>query len=219
MKLTLFIAIIIFLRYLVPRLVDFGAPEKSRRKTEWEYRVSFAKLNQELYENADRQKKEELIYYYTHKIRQTDHYGTSSFAHMPKPLQVAYLINELVMEVNNGGYLQFFTNSTGRYTEETLEALRAIGATYNHELLLKAVQLLRKHGETHENLNERINSEELHKIMMTSDFYANEELMKEMYELDKKFYAYKEDISTLKMDYIEKHKNSLWKELEEKYSS
>ena len=114
MKLTIFIAIIIFLRYLVPRLVDFGAPEKSRRKTEWEYRVKFAKLNKELFENADNEKKEELIYYYTHKIRSTDHYGEASFANMPKPLQVAYLINTLESEVNNGGYLQFFTNSSGR---------------------------------------------------------------------------------------------------------
>ena len=31
------------------------------------------------------------------------------------------------MEVQNGGLLQFFTNSTGQYAEETLEALELVG--------------------------------------------------------------------------------------------
>jgi hypothetical protein len=214
MKLTIFIAIIIFLRYLVPRLVDFGAPEKSRRKTEWEYRVSFAKLNQELYENADREKKEELIYYYTHKIRQTDHYGETSFENMPKTLQVAYLINTLEAEANNGGYLQFFTNSSGRYTAETLEALEAIGAEHNQKLLLEAIQILKNHDETTKENNSK---SEMKNFISSFHFEGDEKLLEEMLLLDEKFYAYKEDISTLKLDYIEKHKNSLWKELEEKY--
>ena len=217
MKLTIFIAIIIFLRYLVPRLVDFGAPEKSRRKTEWEYRVKFAKLNKELFENADNEKKEELIYYYTHKIRSTDHYGEASFANMPKPLQVAYLINTLESEVNNGGYLQFFTNSSGRYTVETLGALEAVGAKHNHGLLQNAIEILRKHGEDTGNLNEKINGKNLHEFIDLKELYSNSDLQEEMYELDKEFYKNKEDLSTLKMNYIEKHKDNLWKELGEKY--
>lgn len=219
MKLTLFIAIIVFLRYLVPKLVDFGAPEKSQRKSEWELRVKFAKLNKELFEKSDPERKEELIYYYTHKIRQTDHYGVSSFANMPKLLRVVYLINNFESEINNGGYLQFFTNQSGRYTEETLEALEAIGAEYNHSLLLNAVQILRQHDETTDNLNTSTNGVDLNTFITQFHFYGDEKLSIEMQQLNEAFYEYKEDISKLKMDYFERNNDSLWGELEEKYGN
>ncbi|MBO0322925.1 DMP19 family protein [Muricauda sp. CAU 1633] len=212
MKLTIFIAIIIFLRYLVPRLVDFGAPERTERKSEWDYRVKFAKLNKEKFEKANQEEKEELLYYYTHKIRKAHNYSNASFRNMPKPLQVVWLINELETEVNNGGFSQFFFNSSGRYTEETLEALEAIGAKHNYQLLLNAVQTVTKS-------NERIKTGEINKLIESSDLYNHEKLEEKMYELDEKFYEYKEDFSTLKMNYIEKYKNDLWKELEEKYGS
>ncbi len=219
MKLTIFIAIIIFLRYLVPRLVEFGSPEKPRQKTEWDYRVKFAKLNKEKYEKATPEEKQELLYYFTNKLRQADNYSEASFRQMPKLLQVVWLINELEKEVNNGGYLQFFTNSSGRYVDETFEALDLIGANYNHQLLENAVNILLKHNESAEDLNERINSKTLYELIDLSEFYGNNELQDELYQLDKEFYKYKEDYSKLKMDYFENNAQTLWPELEAKYPS
>lgn len=217
MKLTLFIAIIIVLRYLVPRLVDFGASEKTERKSEWHYRVKFAKLNKEKFKDASPEEKEELLYYFTQKLRLADNYSEMSLRNMPKVLQIVYLINDLEMEVNNGGYLQFFTNSTGRFVDETLEALELIGATHNHQLLTKAVETLLKHNENTKDLNERINSKTLHELIDLSDFYGNTELQDKLNELDKAFYLYKEQLSQLKMDYFENNAHALWPELEEKY--
>lgn len=219
MKLTIFIAIIVVLRFLLPRLVDFGAPEKSEPKSEWHYRVKFAKLNKEKYNKATPEEKQELLYYFTNKLRQADNYSEASFRQMPRQLQVVWLINELEAEVNNGGYLQFFTSSSGRYVDETFEALDLIGATYNHQLLKNAMNILLKHNESAEDLNERINSKTLYELIDLSEFYGNNELQDELYQLDKEFYKYKEDYSKLKMDYFENNAQTLWRELEAKYPS
>ena len=186
---------------------------------DWNVRVKSAKFNEELFINANEEEKEDLIYYFTQKIRQRDNYGEASFQKMPEVLQVTYLINELETEVNNGGFLQFFTNSSGQYSLETLEALKVIGAEHNRGLLEKAFKILLEHNESPENLNEKINSKKLHESFNSSDFYENDELLEEMHKLDLEFYEYTEDISKLKMDFFEKSSSEFWEEIEEKYGS
>jgi len=196
---------------------------KSKKPTgivdEYNQKVNSAKLTKELFGNANNQEKEDLLYYFTQKIRQKDNYGDTSFSDMPETLKNVYLINELEAEVNNGGFLQFFTNSTGKYTNETIEALELITASYTKNLLKSAVEIMLKHNESTEKLNLKINSRELHKIFETSEIYDNEKMMDEMNKLDSKFYEYKEDISALKMNYFEQNTSGLWTQLKEKYGS
>jgi hypothetical protein len=52
--------------------------------------------------------------------------------------QVARLIGSLEAEVNNGGFDQFFYNSTGDNTVETIQALEAIGAVTMADILRRA---------------------------------------------------------------------------------
>jgi hypothetical protein len=56
-------------------------------------------------------------------------------------VQAAYCIHRLEAEVNNGGFHQFFLNSSGEYVRETLQALAAIGAVATHALLERAVAI------------------------------------------------------------------------------
>jgi hypothetical protein len=56
-------------------------------------------------------------------------------------VQVAYCIHKLESEVNNGGFHQFFLNSSGEYVPETLRALNAIGAVTTRDLLERAVAI------------------------------------------------------------------------------
>ncbi|MBA4745826.1 MAG: DMP19 family protein [Muricauda sp.] len=217
MKLTIFIAIIVLLRFLLPRLVDFGTPEKSDPKSEWHYRVKFAKLNKDKFEKATAEEKQELLYYFTHKLQQAGNYSEASFRNMPELLQVVWLINELEAEVNNGGYLQFFTNSSGRYADETLDALKLIGATYNHKFLKSAFQVLSKHSDPPNHLHDKINSKKLYQFIDFPKLHSNPELQNEMYEIDKKFYQSKENLSKLKMDYFEDNCHNLWTELEKNH--
>ncbi|MEC8832805.1 MAG: DUF4375 domain-containing protein, partial [Bacteroidota bacterium] len=95
------------------------------------------------------------------------------------------------------------------------EALDLIGATHNYQLLLNAVETLFKHNESTENLNKRISSKTLHKIIDVSEFYGNSELQNALNKLDQEFFKYKENLSKLKMEYFEKNKEQLWSELKE----
>ncbi len=51
------------------------------------------------------------------------------------PIEIVDLVVELEDEVNNGGFHQFFNNSSGDNTAETIQALEAIGATVVAEIL------------------------------------------------------------------------------------
>ena len=55
--------------------------------------------------------------------------------------QVAFLINRLHAEVVNGGFSQFFSNSSGDFTSETIRALETVGSTLSLGLLREAVAL------------------------------------------------------------------------------
>jgi hypothetical protein len=51
-------------------------------------------------------------------------------------------IEELDMEVNNGGFNQYFFNSSGQNCFETLRELRKLGKNKKAELLEKAIELV-----------------------------------------------------------------------------
>ncbi|MEC3907835.1 DMP19 family protein [Tamlana sp. 2201CG12-4] len=186
---------------------------------EWNQKVNSAKLTKESFNKASIEEKEDLIYYFTQKIRKKGNYGEASFSKMPKTLKTVYLINELESEVNNGGFLQFFTNSSGKHTNETIESLELIGANNTKNLLEKAVEIMLKHNESIKNLNRKINSRELYEIFETSEIYDNEVLMKELNDLDSKFYESTEPTQELKFKYFESNENGIWNELKEKYGS
>jgi hypothetical protein len=76
-----------------------------------------------------------------------------------------------------------------------------------------------KHNESTENLNRKINSRELYEIFETSEIYDNEDLMKELNDLDSKFYESTEPTQELQFKYFESNENGIWNELKEKYGS
>lgn len=52
--------------------------------------------------------------------------------------EVVALVDILEMEVNNGGFDQFFFNSSGDRTADTIEALEAIGAQHTASIVKSA---------------------------------------------------------------------------------
>lgn len=65
----------------------------------------------------------------------------SQFARLDPKTQVASCLHRLEAEVNNGGFHQFFSNSTGEYVRETIQALNDIGAVKTAELVQRAVAI------------------------------------------------------------------------------
>ena len=105
-------------------------------------------------------------------------------------------IMELEREVNNGGFYQYFFNSSGSYTIETIEALKIIGSKTFFDLLIKAKNIFP---------NEIVpkNNNERQKLI----FELTEKDKEIWNDLDSEFYKYEEDIYKLLLDYINENIN------------
>lgn len=62
-------------------------------------------------------------------------------AKLPRGIRVGYTLVVLISEIENGGFFQWFTNSSGTITHETLDDLRLIGATAHVQVVEKAISL------------------------------------------------------------------------------
>jgi hypothetical protein len=75
----------------------------------------------------------------------SDIYGQRAWSHGPAAINqfeapLAYL-RGFQLEVDNGGFWQFFYNSTGMFALETADALRLIGARESASFLARAIQI------------------------------------------------------------------------------
>jgi hypothetical protein len=68
----------------------------------------------------------------------------AALAELPQGMRYAWHISGIEFEIPNGGFNQFFFNTSGQYALDTLEALRAIGANEQAEILEKAIALFEK---------------------------------------------------------------------------
>jgi len=105
-------------------------------------------------------------------------------------------IGELENEVNNGGFDQYFFNSSGNNTIETINALEIIGSKIFLIILKKAVNKF-PNGIVPKDRNEQ------QKILL--EINENNEGLWD--ELNQEFYKYEEDIYTLLINYIENNIN------------
>ena len=103
-------------------------------------------------------------------------------------------IEELEREVNNGGFSQFFFNSSGDYTEELIQALKKIGST-------KFLKLVESAKAEFPNSYVPKDRKERQGILGSIEEKANPVWN----ALDSEFYKYEEDIYTLMLAYISKN--------------
>lgn len=102
---------------------------------------------------------------------------------------VAELIQNLEAEVNNGGFDQFFYNSSGDNTAETIEALEKIGAIRTTDIARRAAAKF-PHGMPPKSRLDR------QTILLQISPEANE-----FEELDEEFYGYSENLADLLKKY------------------
>ena len=114
-----------------------------------------------------------------------------------KSRQAIYMIWLLESEVNNGGYNQFYYNSSGQFYKFLPEALRLVGSK-------KFADLTEKANITFEKENEKITKHQDGTIEGFSESYEDNPLN----DFDTKFYElYKtENLLQIQVDYIRKHK-------------
>jgi hypothetical protein len=114
-----------------------------------------------------------------------------------KPRQAIYMIWLLEAEVNNGGYNQFYFNSSGQFYKHLPDALKLIGAN-------KFADLTKRANDTFERENPKITQHQDGTLEGFSKSYDDNPLNK----FDEEFYdLYKtENLQQIQVDFIRKHK-------------
>lgn len=100
-------------------------------------------------------------------------------------------IEELEREVNNGGFSQFFFNTSGDFTEETVQALKDIGSTKFLGLVESAVTQFPKSF---------VPRDQMERAEILEDI--EDEAGPIWDDLNIEFYKYEEDIYALMRNYI-----------------
>ena len=120
--------------------------------------------------------------------------ATDGIDKLSNPQKIFYHNQGLEKELNNGGFDQYFFNSSGKYAHETVFSLQAIGANITAQILQKAVDLF-PNKTVPKDRDERI--EAIRAIEgFATDIWE---------ELDQEFYEYREDLNLLNLTFIEKH--------------
>ena len=113
---------------------------------------------------------------------------------LTEPQRLFYLNQNLEREINNGGFNQYFINSSGDFAHQTIQSLNAIGAKITADILQKAIDQF-PDKQVPRDRDERIDAVE-----------QIEQMANEVWdELDQKFYEYKDDLNSLNLNYIKKH--------------
>jgi hypothetical protein len=121
-------------------------------------------------------------------------YDRDGFQALTGPEQVAYCVDALEREVNNGGFDQFFANSSGDTAQETVKALETIGARAAAGIVRRAIAMF-PDGEPAVDRDERADQLDA----------AGEERDGLWDSLDQEFYSYPDDLPALLRRYVEAH--------------
>lgn len=92
-------------------------------------------------------------------------------------------IRELEMEINNGGFNQYFFNSSGQNCFATLKELQKRGKIKTAKILEKAISLINPKNLSQEELIEKLKKREVEEL-------DDEKISLELEKLDNEFYKY-----------------------------
>jgi hypothetical protein len=106
--------------------------------------------------------------------------------------RIFYLNTQLEQEVNNGGFEQFFFNSSGDFANETLESLYAIGADETAKIYKKVLNAF--DCEIPKNRDER-------------EYLITESVGVVLSKCDEEFYEYPDNLNELNNQFIIKNKD------------
>lgn len=109
--------------------------------------------------------------------------------------RIFYVTQSLEMEVNNGGFSQFFYNSAGNFSCELVSAFTAIGADTTADICRRAIEAFGCDIPADRNEREEMLDE------MESD-----EIDEILEECDDAFYDYEDDLNTLNYNFVMKNK-------------
>lgn len=117
---------------------------------------------------------------------------------LSRPERVFQSVWELEAEVNNGGFKQYFWNSSGRYAPQASGALRNIGAVKIAAIVDDAIKAIGGDPPWRDDVQRR-----LHVDAMPQAAKAR------LSALDKQFFAYPENLTALLYAYVSRHRDQI----------
>ncbi len=116
------------------------------------------------------------------------------FNNLTETEKIIYCIERLEKEVNNGGFIQFFFNSTGDYWQETLDALQKIKADKTAGMFKSSLAVFRM---GHPYNDRSVRAREVADLSPDKKNFLS--------ELDQNFYQSEEQIGKLLLVYVADH--------------
>lgn len=123
-----------------------------------------------------------------------DKEAESGFEALTDAEKTVFCIDNLLKEMENGGFVQFIHHETGAYTEETLEALERIKAKGTYSLLERLIALFD---------GQKIPKDEDERIQMFD--HIESEHADDIAELDDRFYDVGENLVGLTLLFVSKN--------------
>lgn len=128
-------------------------------------------------------------------IRQLCSYG-NVMDNLTEQQKQFYYNQCLEREINNGGFSQYFFNSTGDFASVTVQSLRTIRANITADILQTAID---QFPDKIASQNRMERQEILEKIEGVANPIWE--------ELNQKFFAYEDDLNLLNIEFIKQHKD------------
>ena len=115
---------------------------------------------------------------------------------LTEPQKQFYYNQCLEREVNNGGFDQYFWNSSGDFALQTVQSLKAIGANTTADILQMAIDQFPE---------KQVPQDRAKRIATMEQIEATAEPIWE--ELNQKFFEYQDDLNTLNLNFVRQNKN------------
>ena len=148
------------------------------------------------------EEKENFIVAMSQYIAEKCEYG-DNMETLNEEQRIFYITQALEMEVNNGGFSQFFFNYSGMFANELVSAFEKIGALKTAEICKKAISIYGDKVPTDRDERETV---------LTPDDEKEEERIEEILnECDDAFFEYEDDLLELNYQFIINNKESFLK--------
>ncbi|MBS1600622.1 MAG: DMP19 family protein [Bacteroidetes bacterium] len=123
-------------------------------------------------------------------------YG-DTLEHLTEPQKNFYFNQNLEREINNGGFNQYFYNSSGDFAHDTIISLKIIGANKTADILQQAIDQFP---------NSTVPKDRAQRQEVLEQIEDNANAVWE--QLNQSFYKYEENLNELNIDYIKQNRSS-----------
>ena len=142
-----------------------------------------------------------IEYHIFNALNEKSNYG-EEFSKLNEYEKVFLVMDELDMEVNNGGFDQFFDNTDGHYNDILVSSAEAIKAYDIAKICRKALAIYAKNVDAESVIEKRA----YHDSMEYMQIYKYDPIFPDLNKCDDAFYASEDSITSLSVQYAKENK-------------